>query len=156
MGVQADWIAIGKVDYAVQIASISYASNEISLKSPMTWTKGAHVWLYKDSSGKRVLFESAPDIGAFEFSPNPPPADSGLDLSDGPLSDSSAQDSSQDSARDSSLPEAGQGGEPTSAPPDECGCRVEDGGCPPAGVLLILSAILFGLVRRAGQQRRGR
>ena len=62
-----DWIAIGTVGNAVQISSINYDTNTITLASPMTWTNDAPIWLYKNSSGKRVLYGAAPDIGAHEF-----------------------------------------------------------------------------------------
>jgi hypothetical protein len=65
----ADWIAIGTVANAVQISSINYDTNTISLASPMTWSDGANIWLYKDSSGRRVLYGNAPDIGAYEYVP---------------------------------------------------------------------------------------
>jgi len=63
----ADWIAIGTVNNVVQISSINYSTNTIALKSPMTWSDKANIWLYKDSSGKQVLSGSAPDYGAYEY-----------------------------------------------------------------------------------------
>jgi hypothetical protein len=65
-----DWIAIGTVGNVVQISSINYSTNTITLKSPMTWSNGAKIWLYKKSDGSRVLFGSAPDYGAHEFDPS--------------------------------------------------------------------------------------
>ena len=62
-----DWIAIGNVDNVVQISSINYSSNTITLDSPMTWNDNDLVWLYKKSDGERVLYGSGPDIGAYEF-----------------------------------------------------------------------------------------
>jgi len=62
-----DWIAIGDVDKAVQIASIDYAKNTITLATPMTWSENARIWLYKKSDGTRVLYGKAPDIGAYEY-----------------------------------------------------------------------------------------
>jgi hypothetical protein len=62
-----DWIAIGTVGNAVQISSINYDTNTITLASPMIWTNDAPIWLYKNSSGVRVLYGTAPDIGAHEF-----------------------------------------------------------------------------------------
>lgn len=69
---QADWIAIGTVTNIVQIRSVSYGTNSspagtITLASPMNWSNGAQVWLYKKSDGKLVLSGSAPDYGASEF-----------------------------------------------------------------------------------------
>jgi hypothetical protein len=59
-----DWIAIGTVGNVVQISSINYGTNVITLASPMTWSDKAPIWLYKNSSGVRVLYGTAPDIGA--------------------------------------------------------------------------------------------
>ena len=64
----ADWIAIGTVNNAVQISSINYATNTITMASPMTWASGAPIWLYRKSDGTRVLYGSAPDYGAHEYS----------------------------------------------------------------------------------------
>ena len=63
-----DWIAIGTVSNVVQISSINYSKNTITLASPMTWSNGANIWLYKKSGGTRVLYGSAPDYGAYEYS----------------------------------------------------------------------------------------
>lgn len=62
-----DWIAIGTVKNTVQIRSINYATNTITLASPMTWSNGAPVWLYKKSDGAVVLAGAAPDYGANEY-----------------------------------------------------------------------------------------
>jgi hypothetical protein len=62
-----DWIAIGTVGNVVAIASINYATNTITLASPMTWNANDKIWLYKDSSGRLVLKGAAPDIGAHEY-----------------------------------------------------------------------------------------
>ncbi len=67
--VQPDWIAVGTVDNAVQISSINYDTNTIILANPINRNPGDPVWLYKDSSGRRVLYGSAPDVGAFEYVP---------------------------------------------------------------------------------------
>jgi len=69
---QADWIAIGTVANVVQIRSISYGTYDnpagtITLASPMTWTTGAPIWLYRKSDGAVVLAGSAPDYGASEY-----------------------------------------------------------------------------------------
>jgi hypothetical protein len=63
--VQADWIAIGTVTNVVQISSIS--GNTVTLVSGITRQDNAPVWLYKRSDGVRVLYDSAPDIGAAEY-----------------------------------------------------------------------------------------
>jgi hypothetical protein len=77
---QADWIAVGTINNVVQIAGINYSTNTITLKSPINWTNNAPVWLYKDSSGRQVLYGNAPDDGAYEYlsgqhtpPANPPP-----------------------------------------------------------------------------------
>lgn len=62
-----DWIAIGTVTNVVEITGINYSNNNITLASPMTWSNGANVWLYKNSSGTQVLYGSAPDYGAYEY-----------------------------------------------------------------------------------------
>jgi chitodextrinase len=72
-----DWIAIGSVNNIVQISSINYNTNTITLASPMTWSNGANIWLYKKSDGAVVLSGSAPDMGAYEYTGGgaPPPSD---------------------------------------------------------------------------------
>jgi hypothetical protein len=62
--VKADWIAIGTVGNVVEIASVNYDTKTIMLASPMTWADNAPIWLYKNSSGERVLYGTAPEIGA--------------------------------------------------------------------------------------------
>jgi hypothetical protein len=64
--VDADWIAVGTVDNIVQISSIS--GNTITLSNLISRQDGDLVWLYKDSDGTIVLYGSAPDAGAYEFS----------------------------------------------------------------------------------------
>jgi hypothetical protein len=69
---QADWIAIGTVNNVVQIKSVAYGTynspgGSITLASPMSWSSGAHIWLYKKSDGAVVLVGAAPDYGASEF-----------------------------------------------------------------------------------------
>ena len=63
---QADWIAIGTVDNIVQIRSINYLTNTITLAASKSWGHGAYVWLYKKSDGAQVLYGPAPDVGAYE------------------------------------------------------------------------------------------
>jgi hypothetical protein len=62
-----DWIAIGTVGNVVEISSINYDTNTIALASPMTWANDAPVWLYKNSSGVRALYGSAPEQGAHPY-----------------------------------------------------------------------------------------
>jgi hypothetical protein len=62
-----DAIAIGTVSNTVQISAVNYANNSITLASPVTWSSGAPVWLYKKSDGTVVLVGTAPDYGASEY-----------------------------------------------------------------------------------------
>jgi PKD repeat protein len=69
-----DWIAIGTVDNVVQIASIPLdtpklgsPATTIILASPVTWADNSRIWLFKNSKGERVLYGTAPNIGAHEF-----------------------------------------------------------------------------------------
>lgn len=66
----ADWIAIGTVDNIVEIESINYNTNTITLASAMTWPDDAPVWLYKKSNDDVVLYGSGPDYGAYEYVEN--------------------------------------------------------------------------------------
>lgn len=73
----ADRIAIGTVTNTVEIRALNYATNTITLASPVTWSDRAPVWLYRKSDGAVVLVGSAPDFGASEFgaaTPRPPAA----------------------------------------------------------------------------------
>jgi hypothetical protein len=65
--ISADWIAIGTISNVVQISSINYATDTITLASPITWSNNAPVWLFKQSDGSQVLYGSAPDYGAYEY-----------------------------------------------------------------------------------------
>lgn len=62
-----DWIAIGTVTNVVEVESVDYELKVITLASPMTWADNAPVWLYIRSDGTRVLYGSAPDIGAHPY-----------------------------------------------------------------------------------------
>lgn len=62
-----DWIAIGTVTNVVQIVSINYNTNTLTLASPKSWSNRAPIWLYKKSDGSVVLVGTAPDYGANEF-----------------------------------------------------------------------------------------
>lgn len=66
--IEADWIAVGPLGNVVQISSINYSTNTITLASSITRNDGDPVWLYKKSDGTQVLYGSAPDAGAYEFS----------------------------------------------------------------------------------------
>jgi hypothetical protein len=71
-GVQPDGIRIG-ASTTVQISSINYATNVITLASPVSWSSGAGVYLYKDSRGNVVLSGANPDVGAYPSGVQAPP-----------------------------------------------------------------------------------
>ena len=71
-GVVADWISVGSVANIVQITSVNYLANSISLSKAIVRKKGDMVWLYSRSNGERVLYGSAPDIGAYEVMSSAP------------------------------------------------------------------------------------
>jgi hypothetical protein len=72
-GVQPDCIAVGSVTNVACISSINYLTNTIILNTSIARNINDPVYLYKDSSGKQVLFGSAPDIGAYEYTGTTPP-----------------------------------------------------------------------------------
>lgn len=63
----ADWIAVGVISNTVQVSSIDYSTNTITLASHLTWADDDAVWLYKKSDGSIVLAGTAPDYGAYEY-----------------------------------------------------------------------------------------
>jgi hypothetical protein len=65
-GVQADWIRIG-ASTTVQISSVNYSTNVITLVTPANWSSGDFVYLYKISDGTTVLTGKNPDIGAYPY-----------------------------------------------------------------------------------------
>ena len=65
-GVDSDWISVGVPANYSKISSINYETNTIHLSSSLSRKPGDSVWLFKDSSGRQVLFGTAPDIGANE------------------------------------------------------------------------------------------
>lgn len=65
-GTSGDWIAVGTVENIVQISSINYGTNTLTIAPSIERSEDDSVWLYRDSDGTRVLYGSAPDIGAFE------------------------------------------------------------------------------------------
>jgi hypothetical protein len=80
-GVQADWIRVGPTTASptVQIASINYNTNTITLVSSISRSGGNPVYLYKNSKGTIVLNNNNPDVGASQSGtqaqgppPNPP------------------------------------------------------------------------------------
>jgi len=65
-GVQPDWIRVG-ASTTVQISSIDYSANVITLANAVSWNNSDPIYLYKNSTGTQVLFRSAPDLGALPF-----------------------------------------------------------------------------------------
>ena len=65
VGVQPDWIRIGPIT-TVQIKSVNYATNVITLANPVSWSSGDAIYLYKDSKGNVVLNGPNPDVGAYQ------------------------------------------------------------------------------------------
>jgi parallel beta-helix repeat protein len=65
--ISADWVAVGTVGNTKQITAINYSTNVVSFGSTVSCTNGNSVWLYKNSSGTVVLYNTAPDGGAFEY-----------------------------------------------------------------------------------------
>ncbi len=61
---QPDWIRVG-ASTTVQISSINYSTNTITLANGISRSSGNPVYLYRDSSGKVVLSGANPDIGAY-------------------------------------------------------------------------------------------
>lgn len=66
----ADWICVGTSSNCVQISSINYATNTLTLSSAISRSDGDNVWLYKDSTGTVRLYGAAPDYGAYTFTGN--------------------------------------------------------------------------------------
>jgi hypothetical protein len=60
----ADYIRIGS-STTVQIASINYSTNVITLATAASWSNGAGIYLYKDSNGNVQLPSGSPNLGAF-------------------------------------------------------------------------------------------
>jgi len=71
-GIDPDQIAVGTVGNTAQISSINYGTDTITLSVGITRSEDDEVWLYKDSSGTVVLLGTAPEMGAFEYTPAAP------------------------------------------------------------------------------------
>jgi hypothetical protein len=68
-GVQADCIAVTTISNHVCITAVNYATNTLTLSSPISAANGDQVWLYSISDGTVVLTDSTgPDIGAVPYS----------------------------------------------------------------------------------------
>lgn len=52
----------------VQISSINYSTNTITLSQAVSWNDNDEIGLYADSDGTVVYYGLAPDIGAYEYS----------------------------------------------------------------------------------------
>ena len=76
---QADWIRVG-TSTTVQISSINYSTNTLTLANSISCSAGDPVHLYKDSSGNVVLTGANPNVGAGANRANPatPAAPTGL------------------------------------------------------------------------------
>ncbi len=72
-GVAKDYISVGTVANAMQIASINYSTNTITLAGSISRMDGDPVWLQRNSNGAQVLYGSAADIGAYPYSGSTPP-----------------------------------------------------------------------------------
>ena len=70
--VQPDWIRIG-ASTTVQIASINYSTNTITLANSVSRSAGNPVYLYKNSTGTVVLLNATPDMGANQYGQAPTP-----------------------------------------------------------------------------------
>jgi hypothetical protein len=76
-GVSPDCISVTAVGSHVCITSINYATNTLTLSGSIQRTAGDPVWLYSDSTGRRVLLGIAPPVGA-PPSPAPPQGVTGI------------------------------------------------------------------------------
>ena len=81
--IRPDWIAVGAATNRVEVESIDYDTNTITLATPISWADGAPVYIYKNSSGEVVMSGDAPAIGAHDAQQAPAPA---VDLFVEPLS----------------------------------------------------------------------
>jgi hypothetical protein len=69
----ADWIRIG-ASTTVQISSINYSTNVLTLAGAVSWNNGDGIYLYKDSSGNVQLPASgSPNLGAYPVTNSSPP-----------------------------------------------------------------------------------
>jgi len=66
-GVTPDTIAVGSDTNVAQISSINYNTNTITLVAPISRSAGQPVWLFRNSTGGKVMYSTAPDLGAFPF-----------------------------------------------------------------------------------------
>lgn len=71
-GTTADCIAVGTVTNTACITDIDYDADIITLGTSITRSNGDSVWLYSKSDGTRVLYGTAPEIGAYETTDSSP------------------------------------------------------------------------------------
>jgi len=71
-GIDSDCIAVTTVTNHVCITAVNYLTNTLTLAGSILRSAGDHVWLYSDSTGRQVLFGTAPNIGATVDPPAPP------------------------------------------------------------------------------------
>jgi hypothetical protein len=62
-GVNGDCISVTTVGNHC-VTAVNYSTKTLALTSGITRSSGDPVWLYSDSTGRQVLFGSAPNIGA--------------------------------------------------------------------------------------------
>ena len=67
--VYPDCISVTTVGNHVCITAVNYSTNTLTLASGFTRSNGDHVWLYSKSDGVQVLTGSAPEMGAYPYSP---------------------------------------------------------------------------------------
>jgi hypothetical protein len=81
-GVQGDCIAVTTINNHVCITAVNYATNTLTLSSPISAANGDPVWIYSISDGTVVLTDSTgPDLGAVPYassSSSGPTAPTGL------------------------------------------------------------------------------
>src|SRR5262249_54815840 len=65
--VNGDCIAVGTASNHVCVTTVNYATNTLTLASPISRSDGQGVYLYKKSDGLLVLTGSAPDMGAYPY-----------------------------------------------------------------------------------------
>lgn len=63
----ADCVAVGTVSNYACISRVDYENKTLVLSTALTWADNDPVWLYSNSSGERVLYGTAPEIGAYEI-----------------------------------------------------------------------------------------
>lgn len=67
-GVQGDCIAVTTIANHVCITAVNYATNTLTLSSPISAASGDPVWIYSISDGTQVLTDSiGPDLGAVPY-----------------------------------------------------------------------------------------